>query len=163
MKLEPSAPVIELAAPPFLLFISIKVFALGWQAGNFFIIIASLLFLVVAVMVVIWINNNFRSLEITNTIKIKGYFWGHEELSPNNLAGYKLRPVGRARKGGQDFNLFFIDRHEVSSPNITQGDYKPDKWKAFISNLEALGVEYLGEDTSPRVTPWQTLKRKFKL
>lgn len=161
MKLEPSAPVIELAAPPFLLFIAIKVFVLGWQSGDFLIMFASLLFLVVAVLIVFWINNNFRSLEITHTIKIKGYFWGHEELAPRDLVGYKLRPVGRTKKKGQDFNLFFIDRHEVASPNITQGDYKPGKWEAFIDKLRELDIDFLGEETGIRITPWQAFKRRY--
>ncbi|MEP6738207.1 MAG: hypothetical protein ABJA70_21965 [Chryseolinea sp.] len=161
MKLEPSAPVIELAAPPSLLFLAIKVFTLGWQAGNFWIVLASLVFLAVSVMVVIWINNNFRHLEINDTIKIKGYFWGQEELTPDNIVGYKLRPVDRARKGGQDFNLFFVDRHEIASPNITQGDYKPDKWDAFVSKLDELGVQFIGQDESVQLTPWQSLRRRY--
>jgi len=160
MRLKPTIPVIELLISPLLTFFTVKFFLLGLDKDNVMIILVSLIWLIGALGTIYWINRRFRTIDIGDTIKVKGYFWGQVELNLKEVNAYKLLEVRRTKHAIQDFNLVLLDSDQNKKLEITQGDYKTKDWDNFINGLTTLNIQFLGKESLR--TQWRDQWTAFK-
>ena len=153
MRLKPSIPIIELLIPPLLIFFSVKFFLLELH-------LFALLVLVLAFGTIYWINRTFKTIDIGETILVKGYFWGQFEVELKEVKTYKLLEVRRTKYAIQDFNLVLYDVDRNKRLEVTQGDYNAKDWDNFITKLTSLNIEFLGQESL--VTQWKGSWTAFK-
>ena len=160
MRLRPSIPVIELLISPLLVFFSIKFFLLGLDKHQAVVLAVALLLLLIALGTIYWINRNVRTIEVGESITVKGYFWGQFEIDPKEIKAYKLREIRRTKYSIQDYNMVLYDHNQTKRLEVTQGNYKTKDWDSFVNKLTELKIEFLGKESL--ATQWRDQWTAFK-
>jgi len=162
MKIKPSTPFFELATIGVPVYFFVKTLSDQEMGDKRFVLAGFFLFLIV--FFIYLFNRNFiKSLEIGNSVIVKKFFWGKEEMKLSTIKGYKLKEVKRTKLMISDYNLVFIDNKEVERIQITQGDFKSDNWNKLIDELKTLNVEFLGYESLANQwkSQWSDFKKRF--
>jgi hypothetical protein len=141
----------------------VKLFLLGLDKQEIGIILFAFLFLLLALGTIYWINRSFRTIDIGDTITVKGYFWGQCELNLKEIHAYKLLKIRRTKHAIQDFNLVLYDRDQNKKLEVTQGNYKTKDWDNFIKKLTVLNIQFIGQESLVNQWryQWTTFKNRF--
>lgn len=143
MKLKPNSPWIAFIVLGLMIYLGTKLIQLAFDKNDLILIIPALLLLTIGLLAIVWTNKDYRTYELTDKLKFKGYFWGISEIELRQLNGFRIkeRREGRYLVTVFDIVLSIGPEKELI---IRESNYGESSINAFKNILTEKGIEFKG-------------------
>ena len=144
MKVKPNTPFLQFLAPIVLFGFILKCLYHIVVDSELILILPALFFAALILYHLNWINGYFKIVELNSELTIYGLLWGKRTINLNDIKGYGTREV--RRRGiifkEDDLILYGFDMSEIL--RLTYFEYKEGELERLTTNLNQLGIEFIG-------------------
>lgn len=143
MKLKPNWPWAEFIVAGLMMYLTTKFLYLTVEKNDLVTVIPAMFFLILGLFGVVWTNKEYRTYELTDRLKLKGYFWGQSEIELSQLSGFRIKERREGRNLVTVFDIILSLEHKKELI-IRESNYGESSIKGFKDILTEKGIEFKG-------------------